>query len=81
MPEYVLEKIRGIPEKYAADFSDCVDDFIRRINASESQKKNSYLPQEESLKLFEYFTGSLHVDEDFDAKKEYLSYLDEKYGA
>ena len=32
------------------------------------------------MKLFEKFKGSLQVPAGFDAKKEYLEYLDERYG-
>lgn len=35
MPYEVLEKIKSIPEKYAAEFSDYVDKFISKIEEPE----------------------------------------------
>ena len=41
--------------------------------------KLSPMTKEETLRLFEQFTGSMKVPADFDAKKEFLEYLDERY--
>ena len=56
---------------------------ILTIVISAMNKKKQPVPtmsKEESLRLFEKFTGSLKVPTDFDPKKEYLEYLDERYG-
>ena len=37
------------------------------------------MSKEETMRLFDKFIGSLKVPEDFDAKKEFLKYLDERY--
>ena len=44
------------------------------------KKENPVLPANEKLALFEKFKGCMKVEADFDAKKEYLDYLDERYG-
>ncbi len=51
------------------------------ISAMNRKKvRNPLMTREESLRLFDKFTGSMKVPQDFDAKKEYLEYLDERYG-
>lgn len=47
-----------------------------KMNAS---SKLSSMTKEETLHLFEKFTGSLKVPADFNPKKEFLAYLDERY--
>lgn len=52
------------------------------ISAMNRKKKmNQRMSREESLALFEKFTGSMKVPADFDEKKELLDSLDERYGA
>lgn len=41
---------------------------------------NQRMSREESLALFEKFTGSMKVPADFDEKKELFESLDERYG-
>lgn len=38
------------------------------------------MSDEEVMELFNQFTGSMHVDKDFDIREEKNSYLDERYG-
>ena len=47
----------------------------------EELRAMEHMSKEEAMELFEKFKGSLQVPADFDAKKEFLEYLDEKYGA
>ena len=47
----------------------------------EELRAMEHMSKEEAMALFEKFKGSLQVPADFDAKKEFLEYLDEKYGA
>ena len=49
-------------------------------NMNENRHEESEMSKEETMKLFEKFKGSLQVPAGFDAKKEYLEYLDERYG-
>lgn len=44
---------------------------------NQKKKSESKMSKEETMRLFNKFTGSLKVPKDFDAKKEYLEYLDE----
>ena len=39
-----------------------------------------HMSKEETMDLFEKFKGSLQVPAGFDARKEFLEYLDERYG-
>lgn len=53
-------------------------------NETNNINKQSYsqlspMTKEETLKLFEQFSGSMKVPADFDPKKEFLDYLDERY--
>ncbi len=53
------------------------------VSAMKSQKENQpktfEMTKEEKLSLFEKFKGSLNVPANFDPRKEYLNYLDERY--
>ena len=42
--------------------------------------KLSPMSREETLKLFNELTGSVKTVKDIDGKKEFLDYLDERYG-
>ena len=44
-----------------------------------TKKAEPEMSKEEKLALFEKFNGCLKVPDGFDAKKEYLEYLDERY--
>ena len=51
------------------------------VSAMNGKKKNlPEMSQEKKLALFEKFKGSLKVPANFDARNEYLDYLDERYG-
>ena len=51
------------------------------IAAMNKAKQNfPTMPKEETMRLFDEFTGSLKVPADFNPKQEYLDYLDERYG-
>lgn len=51
------------------------------VSAMNRKKKtNQGMSREESLALFEKFTGSMNVPADFDYKQELLDALDERYG-
>ena len=45
----------------------------------QSSSQLSTMTKEETLRLFEQFSGSMKVPADFDPKKEFLEYLDERY--
>ena len=48
------------------------------MNAKNNQQK--HISTEEKLKLFEKFKGSMKVGKEFDARKELVEALDERYG-
>lgn len=51
------------------------------ISAMNVRKKTeSIMSKDEKLALFDKFNGCLKVPADFNLKKEYLEYLDERYG-
>ena len=50
------------------------------VRAMNRKARSGAMSREESLRLFDKFTGSMKVAADFDARKEYLDYLDERYG-
>lgn len=51
------------------------------VSAMNTRKKTaSVMSKDEKLALFDKFNGCLKVPADFDPKKEYLDYLDERYG-
>lgn len=46
----------------------------------QKKEEKPKMTKEETMRLFKKFSGSLKVPKDFDYKKEYLEYLDERYG-
>ncbi len=51
------------------------------VNAMNSRKKSEPpISNEEKFSLYEKFKGSMKVGADFDAKKELMESLDERYG-
>lgn len=51
------------------------------VNAMNSRKKSEPpISNEEKVSLYEKFKGSMKVEADFDAKKELMESLDERYG-
>ena len=51
------------------------------VSAMNSKKRQSpTMSREKKLALFERFKGSMKVPANFDARKEHLEYLDERYG-
>ena len=51
---------------------------LGKMNVSTKQS-DKIMSKKEKLDLFEKLNGSMKVTDDFDPKKEYLSYLDERY--
>ena len=51
---------------------------LGNMNVSTKQS-DKIMSKKEKLDLFEKFNGSMKVPADFDPKKEYLRYLDERY--
>ena len=43
-------------------------------------KEKGGMSEEETMRLFEKFNGCIKSDKPIDARKEYLEYLDERYG-
>lgn len=49
------------------------------VNAMNSRKQESAISNAEKISLFEKFKGSMKVGDNFDAKKELMEALDERY--
>ena len=45
-----------------------------------NQKEKSEMSKEETMKLFNDLSGCIKSETPIDARKEYLEYLDERYG-
>ena len=69
-----------ICEKLGISLSSYIKKILQEKIKVNNFEESPQLSQEESLRLFEKFKGSMKVPDDFDPKKEYLEYLDEKYG-
>lgn len=91
--EILEKKLKCIPDEYTEMVLSMLDSVIQIINLqntsaenisktkinTETSLKTTDIDDETAMKLFEKFTGSLKVSSDFDARKEYLEYLDERY--
>ena len=74
----VLEKTYG---SLTAEQQTIVYNLVISLgNMNSRLNKENGMNKDEKLALFQKFKGSLKEPEGVDAKKEYLEYLDERYG-
>ena len=68
-----ISRAKKYVSQIGTSLSDIVENFFDNLTINEDKAEFSYSP------LVNELSGIIHLDENFDYKSEYTSYLDKKY--